>query len=258
MNKQKWILLVLALAMVGGTAATLNRLKAGQRLGRPGIVTTPIPGSPRLALTLPEHVLDYDSTNIAINQGALEGLPHDTSFAQRIYYTPEASTPKGEFEPLQMMVVLMGTDRTSIHKPQFCLQGAGWDFDDHDSRPDTIRVQSPHPYDLPVTKMSMTRPEVVDGQNSTISGIYVYWFVADGQLTGNHFTRMWSSAKHLLQTGELQRWAYVGCLGVCRTGEEKATYERMKQFIAASVPGFQLTTGPKLVADSAPAQTASR
>jgi hypothetical protein len=252
MNKQKWIVLLLALAMIGGTAATLHRLKAGQKLGIPGIKTTPIPGSPRLTILLPERVLHYASSNVPPSEGALEGLPHDTSFAQRVYISPNDS-----YDALQMMVVLMGTDRTSIHKPQFCLQGSGWDFDDHDSRPDTVRVQSPHPYDLPVTKMMMTRPETLDGQATTVSGIYVYWFVADSQLTGSHFTRMWSSATHLLRTGELQRWAYVGCLGVCRRGDEDATYERMKKFIAASVPEFQLTTGPE-IAGVATAQTAAR
>ncbi len=218
MNRQKWILFAVALVMIGGTAAALTRVKAGLKLGNPGITTAAIPGSQRLAISLPEHVLNYDSTNIPTDPGILEGLPHDTSFAQRIYYGP------GDDNWLEMLIVLMGTDRTSIHKPQFCLQGAGWDFDDHDSKPDTIRIQSPHPYDLPVTRMIMTRPEkLANGENITVSGIYVYWFVADGQLTGSHFKRMWSGAAHLLRTGELQRWAYGGrpCSPVCRRGEEE-------------------------------------
>jgi Protein of unknown function (DUF3485) len=252
MNRQKWIPFALALVLIGGTAATLKHVKAGLKLGRPGINAAAIPGSQRLAISLPENVLNYESTNVPTDPGALEGLPHDTSFAERVYISPT-----NEDDQLVMMIVLMGTDRTSIHKPQFCLQGAGWDFDDHDSKPDTIRVQSPHPYDLPVTKMMMTRPETANGQNVTISGIYVYWFVADGQLTGSHFTRMWSSAVHLLRTGELQRWAYVGCLGACRRGDEDATYARMKKFIAAAVPQFQKTAGSE-AAGPAPAQTASR
>jgi hypothetical protein len=253
MNRQKWILFALAIVMIGGTAAALTRVKAGLKLGQPGIIAAPIPDSQRLAISLPERVLSYDSTNVPTDPGAIEGLPHDTSFAERDY----ASLTNGD-DHMMMMVVLMGTDRTSIHKPQFCLQGAGWDFDDHDSKPDTIRIQSPHPYDLPVTKMMMTRNvQLPTGENLTISGIYVYWFVADGQLTGSHFTRMWSSASHLLRTGELQRWAYVGCLSACRRGDEDAMYGRMKKFIAASVPEFQKTTGPEL-AGQTPAQTALR
>lgn len=252
MNRQKWILFVLAIALIGGTAAALTHVKAGLKLGRPGIHTAPIPGSPRLAISLPERVLYYDSTNVPMDEGAREGLPHDTSFAERIY-----ASPSNNVDQMVLMIVLMGTDRTSIHKPQFCLQGAGWDFDDHDSKPDTIRIQSPHPYDLPVTKMMMTRTEKMpNGENIIVSGMYVYWFVADDQLTGSHFTRMWSSATHLLRTGELQRWAYVGCLSACRSGDEDAMYGRMKKFIAASVPEFQKTTGPEIA--GAPAQTASR
>jgi hypothetical protein len=253
MNRQKWILFAVALVMIGGTAAALTRVKAGLKLGRPGINATTIPNSQRLAVSLPERVLYYDSTNVPTDPGALEGLPHDTSFAERDY-----ASPTNDADHMVMMIVLMGTDRTSIHKPQFCLQGAGWDFDDHDSKPDTIRIQSPHPYDLPVTRMIMTRPEkLANGENITVSGIYVYWFVADGQLTGSHFKRMWSGAAHLLRTGELQRWAYVGCLSACRSGDEDAMYERMKKFIAASVPEFQKTTGPEVTGQS-PAQTASR
>jgi hypothetical protein len=253
MNRQKWTLLLLAFAMICGAAGALTRLRADQKLGQPGIRTAAIPGSIRLSIPLPEHVLYYDSTNVPTSQAVLDGLPHDTSFAQRLY-----AAPQDQSDELQLMVVLMGTDRTSIHKPQFCLKGSGWDFDDENSRADTVRIQSPHPYDLPVTKMLMTRTVMsASGEPVRFSGIYVYWFIADHQLTGSHFTRMWSTASHLLQTGELQRWAYVGCLGVCRPGEESATYERMKRFIAATVPEFQLTTGPDL-AGAAPAQTAER
>jgi hypothetical protein len=253
MNRQKWIMLLVAFAMIGGASATLTRLKADQKLGRPGINTVPIPGSVRLSIPLPEHVLYYNSTNIPTDPGVLEGLPHDTSFAQRLY-----AAPQDESDELELMVVLMGTDRTSIHKPQFCLRGSGWDFDDENSRPDNIRIQNPHPYDLPVTKMLMSRTVLSeDGQSTKLSGIYVYWFVADHQLTGSHLTRMWSTASHLLRTGELQRWAYVGCLGVCRPGDENATYDRMKRFIAASVPEFQATTGSGLPGPSS-AETASQ
>jgi hypothetical protein len=253
MNRQQWTTLLVAFAMIGGAVIALTHLKADQKLGRPGISTAAIPGSQRLAIPLPERVLYYDSTNIPPSSGVLEGLPHDTSIAQRVYFAPQDQS-----DQLELMVVLMGTDRTSIHKPQFCLKGSGWDFDDENSLADTVRIQSPHSYDLPVTKMLMTRTAMSEsGEAEKFSGIYVYWFVADHQLTGSHLTRMWSTATHLLRTGELQRWAYVGCLGVCHPGDENATYGRMKKFIAASVPEFQKTTGPDL-ASQASAQTALR
>jgi hypothetical protein len=68
---------------------------------------------------------------------------------------------------------------------------------------------------------------------------------------------MRKSTTHLLRTGELQRWAFVFCFTTCKPGEEKVTYEHMCKFLAASVPEFQLTTGPRLAARNA-TQTASK
>ena len=81
--------------------------------------------------------------------------------------------------------------------------------------------------------------------------VYVYWFVADQCLTASHWHRMWLMAEHLLLTGTLQRWAYGSCFSVCPPGQEDATFERMKEFITASVPQFQLVPRPPMATASA-------
>jgi Protein of unknown function (DUF3485) len=250
MTKSNRTILVVALLMIGGAALGINRMKGNQRLTPPGIKTSPIPGSQRLAIYLPEQVLDYDSVLIPTDTNMLLYLPHDTSFATRQYRRAQDS--------LVMNVVLMGTDRTSIHKPQFCLRGQGWDIDGGHSDFDKVRIESPHPYDLPVMKLLNSR-DFTDAQGNIIKlrGIYVYWFVADNDLTADHWTRMRNMATHLLRTGELERWAYVSCFSVCRPGEEDATYSRMKKFIATAVPQFQLAANPP-VASLEASQTASR
>ena len=48
-----------------------------------------------------------------------------------------------------------------------------------------------------------------------LSGLYVYWFVADNQLTPYHGERMWWMARDLIRTGVLQRWAYVSYFTAC-------------------------------------------
>lgn len=236
MSKQKIFLLVVTLALIGSAAAVLNHLKANQRLGEPGVKTRPIPDTKNVEVLLPERVLDYSSEWLAQDQVVTNVLPADTSFGQRRYYNTNSW--------LLMNVVLMGADRTSIHKPQFCLEGAGWRIDHPLTAELKIPVERPQPYELPVIKLVTTR-EIPDasGQPVTWRGIYVYWFVADDVLSGDMAggERMWSMAKHLLKTGVLQRWAYVTCFAVCQPGQEEATYERLKQFIAASAPEFQLT-----------------
>lgn len=241
MSKQNIIFLAVTLVLIGSAAAVLNHLKANQRLGAPGVRTTAPQGNRlNVEVLLPEIVLDYTSTNIPQHEVVTNVLPADTSYGQRIYSQPDAHW----LNRLTMNVVLMGTDRTSLHKPQFCLEGQGWRIDDSQTAELTIPVARPHPYELPVVKLVATR-EFNDGKGQTVMlrGVYVYWFVADGALSGDKSgaERMWGMAKHLLKTGELQRWAYVTCFAICQPGQEDATFERVKQFIAAAVPEFQLT-----------------
>jgi hypothetical protein len=47
-----------------------------------------------------------------------------------------------------------------------------------------------------------------------------------------------------LRTGVLQRWASISYFAECAPGHEDATFERMKKFIVASAPEFQLVPRP--------------
>ncbi len=239
MNRKQWILALCALALVGAAAVLLVRLKANQRLGEPGVKSRAIPGRVNRIVELPEKVLDYKSQAVAADPVTTNALPHDTSFAQRIYSAPNRF-------PVALNVVLMGADRTSMHKPQFCLTGSGWRIDLTEST--TIPMSRPSRYSLPVTKLMVTRQEARDNRPLTWRGIYVYWYVADHALSGDQsgFQRMWWMAKHLVTTGVLQRWAYVTCFVVCPPGQEEPAYQQLKEFMVAAVPEFQLTpaTGP--------------
>jgi hypothetical protein len=238
MNKQKWIMVIAALGLMGGAVGLLTRLQATQKLGQPAVKTTPIPGSQRLQVQLPERVLDCTSEAIEVDKTTLGWLPQDTSFGQRVYKAPDGFQTS-------VNVVLMGRDRTSIHKTEFCLEGQGWVIDRNASAQATVRMDRPFPYDLPVTKFVATKQVIVQGQPVTARGIYVLWFVADNdEYTSNHNQRMWWMLRDLLRTGVLQRWASIGYFAHCAPGQEDATFERMKKFIAASAPEFQLVPRP--------------
>ncbi|HWY76041.1 MAG TPA: exosortase-associated EpsI family protein [Verrucomicrobiae bacterium] len=249
MNKQKLIVLVAALALIGGTGGILARARTHQRLGLPGIKTAPIPGSPRLEIQLPELVLDYKAKVLPVDTNFMLFMPQDTSIAQRMYTNADGY-------PIQMNAVLMGTDRTSIHKPEFCLTGAGWTIDDSKSATMAIPMERPQPYALPVRRFIVKREVEGNNQQRTLYGIYMFWFVADNQLSASHWERNWSMARQVMTTGVLQRWAYIGCFAQCWPGQEDATSERLEKFIQAAVPQFQLVPGPRN-AGSAVAQTAS-
>jgi len=242
MNKRSWTILAVALALVGSTSALLGYWKGNQKLGAPGlkVVSEPVfdPDGKVVATNsayLPAQVLDYASEPLPVTPLELGWLPKDTTYGRRLYKAPDG---------FQVMasVVLMGTDRTSIHKPEYCLTGQGWQIERKDET--SVRIEKPVPYDLPVMKFTaLGVRETQGGQKARTKGVYVFWFVAENALTARHGQRMRWMARDLILTGKLQRWAYVSYFAVCPPGQEEAAFQRMKQLIAAAVPEFQLAAG---------------
>lgn len=239
MKSQKWILFFLTLALIGGTAALLPRLQARQKFGKPGVrlATQPVfDEDGKVARTnnveLPATVLDYQSRLLPITKIELTTLPPDTIFGRRQYRAQDG------FETA-ISVVVMGTDRTSIHKAQICLPAQGWSIERTELL--HVSVTEPQPYELPVTRLIIVKKmKQADGREVNVRAVYVYWFVSENKITAGHGVRMWELAWDLFRTGVLQRWAYVTCLSTCEPGAEEIFFERMKQLIAASVPQFQL------------------
>ena len=228
---RKGLLFGITVLLMAGVAGFLGWLKGHQRLGRPGV-----------RLELPQKVLGYDSVPLEVTDIEIKMLPSDTTFARRRYFR----AVDGGTNYLQLSIVLMGSDRTSIHNPQFCLTGQGWQL--VGSERSSVPIERPRPYELPVRRITgrgTLRYPGPDGSplEMPCSAQYVYWFVADGQITADAGERMWWMARDLMTTGVLSRWAYVSVLGVCHVGREDALFEEIKRFVAAAAPEFQ-TTGP--------------
>ncbi|MGA9778632.1 MAG: exosortase-associated EpsI family protein [Verrucomicrobiia bacterium] len=237
MKSRKIIVFVCVLALIAGGAGALTWLKKNQRLGAPGIKATPIPGSIRMDFDLPAHVLDFSSKKEAQAQTVLDTLPRDTSYAQRLYADTNGFWVNAN-------VILMGMDRTSIHKPDFCLPGQGWNIDKRETV--SIPIQGPRPYRLQVAKWTITNfVQNQDGQKEKVRGLYVFWFAAKNEETDSHWQRIWWLTRDLLTKGALQRWAYISYFAICPPGQEDAAFARIEKLIAASVPEFQLPPGEK-------------
>ncbi len=236
MTRQKLFLLVVVLGLVGVTAAGLLRLRSGQRLGAPGVRTRVVAGSGNVEIALPLAVAGFTSEAVEAAAAVTNTLPADTSYGQRVYRAADGFIA-------QMTVVLMGSDRSSMHKPQICLPAQGWNI--FQTEVGMVTVERPGRYELPVIKLVAANEITVDGQPVAARGVYVYWFVTEGELSADPsgLRRMWRSMVHLLATGEMQRWAYVSVFAVCEPGREEATYGRMKELIAAAVPEFQVAGG---------------
>jgi hypothetical protein len=181
---------------------------------------------------LPAQVLDFTSQARPVDKIVYDWLPPDTTYGQRLYQAPDGFQVLGQ-------VVLMGMDRTSMHQPQACLPGQGWRIDSTERF--ALEMDRPRPYSLPITQLSLSATwRSPGGEREVRRGLFLYWYVTHDELTANARTSMWSQARKLIQTGELQRWAYVSYFTVCVPGQEKPCLERMRQLIRGSVPEFQL------------------
>jgi hypothetical protein len=260
MNRRSRVISIGAAAIILATAWFLGGWAKRQRLGEPGlrVVASPVYGIEvsreatntflvgSNSIYLPEQVMDYQSYPNPITKQVWDWLPKDTTYGQRVYRDTNG------FQ-IYATAVLMRTDRTTIHQPQYCLTGQGWGTVSEEQT--TIGMEKPVRYDLPITKMKLRKAyRAQDGQEHEVAAVLVYWFVADNQLTADHRQRMWWMARDLLRSGVLQRWAYVLQFSICQPGEEEATFARLTEFIRASVPEYQLVPErPKTMA-SAPAE----
>jgi len=226
-------LFIVTFLLIGVTAGVLVQTTYHQKLGLPGVKTRPLAGSSNLEVLLPAEVAGYKSEAFKQPEGVVNALPPDTSFGQIRYLADDGFWS-------MVNVVLMGTARSSIHKPQICLTAQGWNINESSSHQDVIHMDRPMPYDLPVMRLNATKELQQDGRIVQAAGVYVYWFVDSDRFTASRATWNLWMAKDIISKGELDRWAYIAFFSVCAPGQEDATYEQMKKLITSSVPGFQL------------------
>lgn len=257
MKTQKIILFTVTLALIGAAAGLCARMTDDRKLGNPGVKIVSIPSFDedgnivrKQSVDLPERVLGLESKRDNLSQIELQTLPADTLFGRRTYRSARNFY-------VTTSVVVMGEDSRSIHKPEICLPSQGWSITE---QPATIHMKKPVPYDLPVMKVIGSKTLTSnDGRSQPVKTVFVYWFVAENDITASHLTRMWRMGEEMLRTGTLQRWAYIAFIAHCYPGQEEQTYKRLEDFIIAAVPEFQTAVG-KPSPDTVPKslQTASK
>jgi hypothetical protein len=238
MRASKWIVFGVALGMMAVGAELLERSARKTALETPGVrvsavaiydedgkqISTESVVFPKQLPGLTDSPMSMTATEVAM-------LPRDTTFGRHGYLSGDLQT--------EATVVLMGTDRASIHRPQWCLTGAGWAID-RVTR-DEISMSRPYSYRLPVNKLFLSR----GSQGHSIGGVYVYWYVSKDKITAKQLGRLWSATWTALTKGVRERWAYISYFTPCPMDKEQETFEQMEKVIAESAPTFQLVAGPR-------------
>lgn len=149
-------------------------------------------------------------------------LPPDTVLMKKQYRQTDGAT-------LQVSVVVSGQEQVSIHRPQICLVGQGFEITGERD----IRVESPETGSFVVRMMDLVRRRrTADGRLDEQKSFYLYWFVSRDHETTSHSERMlWTAWRRTLH-GESPRWAYIGVSGVT-DGSQGVSGNKLLDFVRA-------------------------
>jgi hypothetical protein len=193
-----------------------------------------------VTMHLPDRVLDFYGRREVASEAELRVLPDDTEFAKMLYVSRE---PFAEAMSLiSCSIVLSGKDRSSIHRPQVCLDAQGWSFDSMDLVP----VDLNNGEKLRVTKLALSRKEeLASGRLITRRALYLYWFVGKDLAIPDSKTRVILTAWDNVFRNVNHRWAYVSVMAPITEGiqfdgkSEVETQEMLEHFMQEAVPAFQ-------------------
>lgn len=229
-----WAFLYVSLALSAGLSAWIIQLAPSPSAG----IRLDAEGKP---LKLPDYLVTLSGKDLYPSKDELEVLPKDTGFAYKQYVS--LRDPR---DILQVMLVLSGKDRSSIHKPEVCLPGQGWDVKSGETR--SISIPQLEKESLPVTVLKISRTEQMpDGSKREVKALFSYWFVGAEDVVATHEQRQWLTATNRLFRFRFDRWAYVSVTApINRPGDagEEAAWQRIQDFAQRAVPKFQ-TAGVK-------------
>jgi len=151
-----------------------------------------------------------------------DNLPTDTEFAKMTYIT--ATDRDDERDIAHLSIVLAGSERRSIHRPEVCLKGQGWSVTGQRIR----EVEMGRHGKLKVTDLAIER--VGGGVNGRpMKGRYVYWFIGTDATTPSHAERIWRTTLDSVVSNVNHRWAYAAVSTLVTEGHDPAfTRERQR------------------------------
>lgn len=177
-------------------------------------------------LEIPDICPDCGAELFSMSRSEKEALPEDTEFVKSAY-TNEVGVR------LFTSIVLSGTARDSIHRPQRCLKAQGNSLDGEYTL--SVPLEGRDPLNVRVIKAS----RIFHTEEGTIPyySYYAYWFVGQDRETPYHLGRMFWLAWDRVVRSKANRWAYIAISG--RREEEGEAYEvDLIDFIQKTYPGI--------------------
>jgi hypothetical protein len=189
---------------------------------------------PGVVMKWPDRVMEFTGRDEPVDEREIKLLPADTEIAKKIYPDPTG-------EQISVETVLSGVEHRSIHRPEICLRGQGWNV--RGSQIVSVPLKSGRNLDVMV--LDITRPwRAPNGSTVDLPALYAYFFVSKDAETAKHLDRIAITNLDLLLHNKAHRWAYVIAMaqvlkGLAPDGKDREqTLELLKNFLRESAPEF--------------------
>lgn len=189
-------------------------------------------GGAGVVMNLPLSIGAFNGRDQEASEGERTVLPKDTEIVKKVY-----TNPSGEI--INAQIVLSGTEKRSIHRPEICLPAQGWSI----SGRKYIPVKLADGRSITVMCDTITRQvEVAPGANRPLTSLFCYWFVGDGTSTASHVKRILLTSRDRVIHHKNHRWAYIAVSAPVLEGfvpggkNVRATQTMISDFIAQAAP----------------------
>ena len=189
---------------------------------------------PGLTLLWPGNVGIWKGSPDEVSRAELQLLPEDTEFAKMSYARGHGLWQ----ESVHCSMVLSGKDRTSIHRPEVCLNAQGWNIDATSQQ----SIKLSNEIELSVRRLDISRD--INGMRRR--ALYYYWFVSNAGTTSDHLERILLTARDNVFHRYNPRWSYVSVMASVSEDQRKhggqssdEAAKMIEGFIARVTPAFQ-------------------
>ncbi len=221
--------------------SALVLLLAGTTIGLcmafPNAATDPATG---MVMELPDRIPGCGTYEPPVSDEEKKWLPGDTGIMKRMYY-PLTSRDGEEARQRAILatLILSGTDRRSLHRPEVCLDGQGWEIWKREV--ETLAIG-----DGTLDVMDFYLRKKIHQQDGTLKQVrahYVYWWIGKSTSTASDFERILITVLDNMFRNINNRWGYPSVMVNVDTdageGAEEEARQRAFEFIRQYAPMFQ-------------------
>jgi EpsI family protein len=190
--------------------------------------------------TCPVHHVPLSRTKeVPVDFITRKVLPPGTEFLRKWYRSARPAEPASN---ISTTIIISGSDKRSIHRPERCLQGQGWQVVSRDRMavPRSAGAQE----NLVVTRLVVRDVWLTaEGKKGERKDVVFYWFMGHNRLTGSNLRRLAYTAWDRMARGLNYRWSYA-LLRSPVYGSVRETSEALSQFVSQLLPFISGTEGP--------------